>query len=38
MSPRDAGAALAATWPPITEAQAEHAARILATVTEDEAA
>lgn len=37
MSPREAGAALAATWPPITDEQAEQAARILATV-EDVAA
>lgn len=39
MSPADAGAVLAATWPPITDEQAEHAARILATVElEDDAA
>lgn len=32
MTPREAGAQLAATWPRITPAQAEAAARILATV------
>lgn len=32
MTPREAGALLAASRPPITDAQAEAAARILATV------
>jgi hypothetical protein len=37
MSPAEAGAAVAATWPPLTERQIESAARILAAVTRERA-
>ena len=37
MSPRDAGALLALSAPPLTEAQIAEAANVLATVTEEAA-
>ena len=36
-TPADAGRAIAATWPPITDAQAHEAARILAGAMEQSA-
>lgn len=38
MTPREAGAELAATWPPLDNEQIEAAARILVTVLQDVAA
>lgn len=38
MTPREAGAELAATWPSISDETAEAAARIFATVEQDVAA
>jgi len=37
MTPAEAGAALAATWPPLTDQQIADAARILAAVAREQA-
>jgi hypothetical protein len=37
MTPAEAGTAVAATWPPLTEQQVADAARILAAVTRERA-
>ena len=37
MSPAEAGAAVAAAWPPLTEQQVADAARILAAVAREQA-